>query len=311
MITHEMSVVRAIAERVVVLEHGRIVVDGRTAEVFARPRADLTRRLIASAHHAPETVPADRLEPVYGPGLHAILRIVARGPAAASPLVGAVAAAAGVEPLVLRAEIDRAGDEPVATLTLALPDASPARLAALRASAGPVFSSLEVIGYARNRDRLPPQTRNGRMFLRARAPCRLWRRTGRCARRWRRPTDAARATHDRRSPGLCIPDVALNLFDCVHVDERTWVTPSVVSSPTTSFPTAAASYPMKRSWMAAWGVDAISAHAGLAHFAQLGRDCINQQGPTLRLGTRKRQPGDRAMVVQERYHSGPVMPAIQ
>ncbi len=148
MITHEMSVVRAIADRVVVLDRGQVIEEGRTADVFARPHAELTRRLIASAHHAPDAVPAERLEPAYRPGLHAVLRVVAHGRNATRPLVGLIAQAPGTEPLVLRAEIDRVGAEPVATLVLALRDGHPDRLAALRAS--PAISNLEVIGYARD-----------------------------------------------------------------------------------------------------------------------------------------------------------------
>ena len=148
MITHEMSVVRAVAERVVVLEQGQVVEQGRTAEIFANPRADLTRRLIASAHHAPDAVLAERLEPNFRPGHAAILRVVARGAQARRPLVGLLSDAAAVDPLVLRAEIDRVGAEPVATLVLAIPDGAPDRLAALRQAVDGTFSSIEVIGYA-------------------------------------------------------------------------------------------------------------------------------------------------------------------
>jgi len=49
MITHEMSVIRAITDRVVVLDQGRIVEQGPTERVFAAPEADLTKRLLAAA----------------------------------------------------------------------------------------------------------------------------------------------------------------------------------------------------------------------------------------------------------------------
>jgi D-methionine transport system ATP-binding protein len=45
LITHEMSVVRAIAGRVIVLDHGRIVEEGEAAAVFGNPQVALTRRL--------------------------------------------------------------------------------------------------------------------------------------------------------------------------------------------------------------------------------------------------------------------------
>ena len=44
LITHEMSVIRAIADRVIVLDYGRVVEEGDAAAVFANPRAALTRR---------------------------------------------------------------------------------------------------------------------------------------------------------------------------------------------------------------------------------------------------------------------------
>ena len=49
LITHEMSVIRAVTDRVVVLDHGRIVEQGETEQVFAAPQADLTQRLLAAA----------------------------------------------------------------------------------------------------------------------------------------------------------------------------------------------------------------------------------------------------------------------
>jgi ABC-type microcin C transport system duplicated ATPase subunit YejF len=44
-----MSVVQAIADRVIVLDHGRIVEEGEAGAVFANPEAALTRRPLASS----------------------------------------------------------------------------------------------------------------------------------------------------------------------------------------------------------------------------------------------------------------------
>ena len=52
--------------------------------------------------------------------------------------------------MVLRADIDRVGAEPLATLVLALPEGSPERLGRLRQAAQSFLSSIEVIGYARD-----------------------------------------------------------------------------------------------------------------------------------------------------------------
>jgi microcin C transport system ATP-binding protein len=48
-ISHDLKVVRALAHRLVVLRHGRVVEQGPAAEVLARPRADYTRALMAAA----------------------------------------------------------------------------------------------------------------------------------------------------------------------------------------------------------------------------------------------------------------------
>jgi microcin C transport system ATP-binding protein len=48
-ISHDLRVVRALAHRIVVLRHGRVVEQGAAADVLARPRHDYTRALMAAA----------------------------------------------------------------------------------------------------------------------------------------------------------------------------------------------------------------------------------------------------------------------
>ena len=49
LITHEMAVIKAIAHRVAVMEDGAIVEEGSVYDIFSAPRAEITRRFIASA----------------------------------------------------------------------------------------------------------------------------------------------------------------------------------------------------------------------------------------------------------------------
>jgi microcin C transport system ATP-binding protein len=48
-ISHDLRVVRALAHRIVVLRHGRVVEEGPADQVLARPRHDYTRALMAAA----------------------------------------------------------------------------------------------------------------------------------------------------------------------------------------------------------------------------------------------------------------------
>jgi peptide/nickel transport system ATP-binding protein len=47
-ISHDLSVVRVIADRIAVMRAGRIVEQGPAAEVWSRPQDDYTRRLLAA-----------------------------------------------------------------------------------------------------------------------------------------------------------------------------------------------------------------------------------------------------------------------
>lgn len=61
-ITHEMDVVRSIADRVAVMESGRIVEYGSVYEVFSNPRTDVAKKFVAtSLRNTPDLVEADDL----------------------------------------------------------------------------------------------------------------------------------------------------------------------------------------------------------------------------------------------------------
>jgi microcin C transport system ATP-binding protein len=50
-ISHDLRVVRALADHLAVMRGGRIVESGPAAEVFANPREEYTRHLLAAAFH--------------------------------------------------------------------------------------------------------------------------------------------------------------------------------------------------------------------------------------------------------------------
>ena len=47
-ITHNLALIRTIADRVSVMTEGRVVETGRISEVFEAPKADYTRQLLAN-----------------------------------------------------------------------------------------------------------------------------------------------------------------------------------------------------------------------------------------------------------------------
>ena len=49
LITHEMSVIKAVCDRVAVMEDGRVVEEGEVYDLFANPRERITRKFVASA----------------------------------------------------------------------------------------------------------------------------------------------------------------------------------------------------------------------------------------------------------------------
>ncbi|WP_235922916.1 methionine ABC transporter ATP-binding protein [Corynebacterium lizhenjunii] len=61
-ITHEMEVVRSIADTVVVMENGRVVEKGSVFEVFSNPQTDTAAKFVAtSLRNTPDVVEADDL----------------------------------------------------------------------------------------------------------------------------------------------------------------------------------------------------------------------------------------------------------
>ena len=50
LVTHEMSFVKDVADRVVFLENGKVIVDDTAEEVFTRPNNERLRTFLINAH---------------------------------------------------------------------------------------------------------------------------------------------------------------------------------------------------------------------------------------------------------------------
>ncbi|NEW93847.1 methionine ABC transporter ATP-binding protein [Rhodopseudomonas sp. BR0M22] len=148
LITHEMQVLRDIATRVAVLDHGRLVEEGATFNVLAFPKSAVARSFLSGlvAHELPPLVAA-RLLPEAVPGSDPVLRIVFTGEAAHDPIVADLVSQFQIVPNILHGRIDYVGDRPLGVLTLVAGGAGP-RLPAVLSRLASLGLFVEVIGHA-------------------------------------------------------------------------------------------------------------------------------------------------------------------
>lgn len=120
-ITHEMAVVKALADRVAVIEGGRIVEEGSTFDVFATPRHDVTRRFVSSVtgSGAPDWLLA-QLQSIEPPGGQAVLRITFKGSDANQPLLSHIARELDIDINILSGQVEMIAGHPFGTLIVSL-----------------------------------------------------------------------------------------------------------------------------------------------------------------------------------------------
>jgi D-methionine transport system ATP-binding protein len=119
LITHEMEVVRSVADRVAVIDAGRIVEEGQVWSVFADPQAPITQSLLSGIRpQLPDTIAA-RLSPVGG--AEQILSIDMAGPAAQGALFADLSQALPQSFRLVHGGIDHIQDQPVARFFIAVP----------------------------------------------------------------------------------------------------------------------------------------------------------------------------------------------
>jgi D-methionine transport system ATP-binding protein len=145
LITHEMEVIRGIADRVAVIDAGRIVEEGEVFDVFTRPQHAVTRSFLKnqSGRALPAYV-ANRLKPQASPGDQSVLRILFRGPHATDPVVARLARDLGIEANILAGTVDEIAGRPFGTLVIGVPAPQAERSAAFLAQHG---LETEVLGH--------------------------------------------------------------------------------------------------------------------------------------------------------------------
>jgi D-methionine transport system ATP-binding protein len=146
-ITHEMSVVKKLADRVAVLESGRIVEQGTTYEIFANPRHETTRRFVGSiaGGRAPEWLLA-KLRPEARAGDSAILHVTFAGGGADQPVLSRLSRNLGVDVNILHGQVETIADHPFGSLFVSV-SAEPGMLGEIIKTLRAGQNTVEHLGY--------------------------------------------------------------------------------------------------------------------------------------------------------------------
>jgi len=145
LITHEMEVVRSIADRVAVIDVGQIVEEGSVWSVFANPQTEITASLLGGIRpQLPEHIAA-RLSPTSG--IEAILSVDLAGPAAQGALFAELSAALPRSFRLVHGGIDHIQNQPVARFFVAVPTRDPDLPAQVSDFLKARSARVEVLGY--------------------------------------------------------------------------------------------------------------------------------------------------------------------
>ncbi len=116
LITHGMDVIRAVADRVAVLDHGRVIELGSVIDIFLNPQHPTTRALLAESGIA-----SGGFDVAASASGTRLLRLTYQGDAVATPLLSELTRELGVDFAILQGSVGRIKDVPYAELTVAVP----------------------------------------------------------------------------------------------------------------------------------------------------------------------------------------------
>ncbi|HVL46733.1 MAG TPA: methionine ABC transporter ATP-binding protein [Acidovorax sp.] len=123
LITHQMQVIKQVADRVAVIEAGRIVEQGRVLDVFTRPQQAITKSLIDEI--LPQELPASVLDHVrklagqLGAGRTGqLLRLSYAGDSDYQPILSQLIRQFGVDMSILHGQVDEIQDETFGSLAV-------------------------------------------------------------------------------------------------------------------------------------------------------------------------------------------------
>lgn len=147
LITHEMAVIRDICDRVVVLEHGRIVEQGPVWEVFGNPQHEVSKTLLAPLQHGlPEELQSRLQAQPQSSESAVVLRLQFTGNSNDEPDLAALFSALGGRVRLLQGGVERIQGHTLGQLLLSVTGSS-LNAEELRQRASHWAQQVEVLGY--------------------------------------------------------------------------------------------------------------------------------------------------------------------
>jgi len=123
LITHQMQVIKQVADRVAVIDAGRIVEQGPVIDVFTRPQQAITKSLIDEI--VPQELPASVLDHVrhlsrqlQGGGVGQLLRLSYSGERAYQPILSRLIREHGLDLSILHGQIDEIQEQTFGSLAV-------------------------------------------------------------------------------------------------------------------------------------------------------------------------------------------------
>ena len=123
LITHQMQVIKQVADRVAVIDAGRVVEQGPVIDVFTRPQQAITKSLIDEI--VPQELPASVLDHVrhlsrqlQGGGVGQLLRLSYSGERAYQPILSRLIREHGLDLSILHGQIDEIQEQTFGSLAV-------------------------------------------------------------------------------------------------------------------------------------------------------------------------------------------------
>ncbi|WP_312112881.1 methionine ABC transporter ATP-binding protein [Brevibacillus reuszeri] len=116
LITHEMNVIQKICDRVAVMEKGKVIEQGKTVDIYARPSHPTTKRFVNSTYH--KELPPHILQDLIQTG--PVVRLTFVGESSSKPVLASVSAKFPVSPNILAGGIIALKQETIGALVVHL-----------------------------------------------------------------------------------------------------------------------------------------------------------------------------------------------